>query len=871
MLIEIELRAGDEPRGTGDRLQGTACSTAEPEIAGRGPAISALSAGPRVVRRTRDALWLGLVLMMCILCAPMLGAQTTGVVTGRVIDAATNEPVPGARVTVEDGAARTVTGADGTYRLTGVAAGRRTVGVRALGYGRLVSEVEVPAGGEARRDFGLATAAVALDELVVTGTTGPTEVRAVPNTITVLTAEQIERRGVTQVQDLFRGDVPGLFSAEAAGGAATDRGNRVRLYSRGGSNLRGEASPPKVYVDGVLLADPGQLNVVDPRSIERIEFVPGPQASTLYGSGAINGVMQIFLKKGSFGAPRPRVTVEASAGTVQNSFDDRVVAAQNHHLDVSGARASTSYTLGASWQSEGPWIPRRDERRMGLNGGMRMEMGRFAADAAVRYGRLSFDGSSRPWEAREVREGRRRLDNPLLLTGSALDDRWTQRAFSLNLHYAATPWWRHQLTAGYDARRAEGRTPPGYSFFSDSLYTLSDSDGSATTLRYASTADVPLRGAIRPTLTAGIEYNGVTNVFSSGIGTLASGPFDASSFGRVENRTTGVFAQAQVALWDAVFLTAGVRAEDDASYGPDYGTSVSPRAGASIVRDFGALTLKVRGAWGRATNPPPAEARLDVYSTDLSGERIRSRRGNPAIGPETQRGTEWGVEMSLDARTLVSLSLTGYRQTADDLVDDLLRIVVDSAIVGDLGDSLVYPQVQTVNLGRVRNTGWEAQGRAVLGSFTVRGAFGSARSRVLALNDPDDPRYAIGRALIGPAQAQGSAEVSYAGRRLRGGVRVLHVGPVRLLRNDLLQEGATRARAPRFSPRTWDPFGFDLGVGSYTAPSYRLVDVDGGWRLKADADLFVRVFNALDYYRNDVVNTGVARGRRTLAGVRVTF
>jgi outer membrane receptor protein involved in Fe transport len=281
--------------------------------------------------------------------------------------------------------------------------------------------------------------------------------------------------------------------------------------------------------------------------------------------------------------------------------------------------------------------------------------------------------------------------------------------------------------------------------------------------------------------------------------------------------------------------------------------------------------VKVRGAWGRATNPPPAEARLDAFSTDLSGRRIRSRLGNPGIGPETQEGTEWGAEMSLDARTLVSLSITGYRQTADDLIDDVLLIVVDSTIPGELGEPTIYPQVRTVNLGRVRNTGWEAQGRAVLGAFTVRGAFGTSRSRVLALNDPEDRRYAIGRALIGPAQEQGSLDLSYAGRRLRSGIRVAHVGPVRLLRNDLLLEAATRARAPRLSPRTWDPFGFDLGVGSYTAPSYRLVDLDAGWSLTADADLFVRVFNALDHYRNDVANTGVARGRRTLAGVRVTF
>ena len=49
-----------------------------------------------------------------------------------------------------------------------------------------------------------------------------------------------------------------------------------------------------------------------------LEIIRGPQASTLYGSEALNGVMQIFTKQG---APhsRPRVEAMASAGLIQSA------------------------------------------------------------------------------------------------------------------------------------------------------------------------------------------------------------------------------------------------------------------------------------------------------------------------------------------------------------------------------------------------------------------------------------------------------------------------------------------------------------------------------------------------------------------------
>ncbi|HYW06603.1 MAG TPA: TonB-dependent receptor [Longimicrobium sp.] len=805
-----------------------------------------------------------------LLTAAPLHAQEVGSVYGRVLDARDNRPVAGATVTVEDAGARTVTDAAGAYRVARLPAGRHRVAVRALGYGRMVFTVEVGAGAAVRRDAGLTAASIPLDELVVTGTVTPTEVRAVPNAVSVITAEQIERRGVTRMQDALRTELPGLFAQDVPAGSAAERGaSSARLFARGSSNLGSAgASPPKIYVDGVLFTDASQINAIDPRSVERIEYVPGPQASSLYGSGAINGVMQIFLKKGDFGVARPRVRVEASAGTIQNNFDSRVVPSQHHRLEVSGARGPVSYQLGGSYAAEGEWIPGRTEERAGVDGGMRLVAGALTASATARLAWLGFDGNSRPFERRAIRAGERRLDTPLLVSGTDLADRWAHQTLGLGLSYTARSWWRHELTGGIDARRTTLRTPPQYASLADTLFRLADTDGRTTTLRYATTLDVPLRGPIHPTLVMGAEYNGLNTVSGSGTGTLDEGSFTPTSYSRNTGRGTGLFAQAQVGFWDALFLTGGVRGEDNRAYGPDYGRSVDPRVGVALVRGFGPVTAKVRGAYGRATRPPNAFARLDRFDVTFEGTRYMSQRGNPAVGPEVQRGGEVGADLAWD--DVASLGVTAFRQTAEDLLGTLLTFVTDSSVVNDFGAPLQFFQSQTVNVGRVRNTGVEVQGTARLGPVALRGTFATADSRVLRLNNPDDPRYATAAALVGPARRSGSLDGRWEGRRATLGAHLTYVGPVRLDRNDALVEEALNARLLPRSPRVYNPFE-SFTAGSYTAGEYALVDVTATYRVRREGEVFLNAFNIGDFYQNDASNTAVARGRRMLAGVRVTF
>jgi TonB-dependent receptor len=97
------------------------------------------------LRRALAAAVIGVVLA----CGPgiRLSAQPgTGIVAGRVVDAASSDPLPGAIVGIKDTTLETVTDRDGRYRLTGAPAGAQVLVIRFLGRRDQLAEVVVTAG-----------------------------------------------------------------------------------------------------------------------------------------------------------------------------------------------------------------------------------------------------------------------------------------------------------------------------------------------------------------------------------------------------------------------------------------------------------------------------------------------------------------------------------------------------------------------------------------------------------------------------------------------------------------------------------------------------------------------------------------------------
>lgn len=173
------------------------------------------------------------------------------------------------------------------------------------------------------------TPGYALPEIVVTASKWQEETTQVPQSMTVITRQEIEQRGTPFVLDLLRAQ-PDLNIAQNGG-----VGKTASFLLRGGNS-----SHVLVLVDGVKVNSPStgaaDLSGLLSDDIERIEIIKGPQ-STLYGSEAMAGVIHIITRKGS---GRPRTDLHVEAG----SFDTYKASA-----GFSGGTSDANYRLTASW------------------------------------------------------------------------------------------------------------------------------------------------------------------------------------------------------------------------------------------------------------------------------------------------------------------------------------------------------------------------------------------------------------------------------------------------------------------------------------------------------------------------------------------
>jgi len=112
------------------------------------------------------------LLLACALCCALslTGlAQTTGTISGRVLDARSRSPLPGVQVAVDDQSITAGTARDGSFVLTGVNAGARTVTFSYLGYAPVTRQVQIAAGADATLEVALGGEIVTLAEFKVEG------------------------------------------------------------------------------------------------------------------------------------------------------------------------------------------------------------------------------------------------------------------------------------------------------------------------------------------------------------------------------------------------------------------------------------------------------------------------------------------------------------------------------------------------------------------------------------------------------------------------------------------------------------------------------------------------------------------------------
>jgi TonB-dependent receptor len=171
-----------------------------------------------------------LTLPLLMLGADVLHAQSTGSVTGRILNAESGRALVGANVLLEGTSYGAATSQTGTYRLQQIPAGDYTLIVRYIGFEEKTESITISAGQTLELDFRLNPAFVEGDDVVVTaraeGSVRALNLQRTGEVIrNVISAEQLEQFADPNIAGALS-RVPGLSYQ-------TDRGEAGEVYIRG--------------------------------------------------------------------------------------------------------------------------------------------------------------------------------------------------------------------------------------------------------------------------------------------------------------------------------------------------------------------------------------------------------------------------------------------------------------------------------------------------------------------------------------------------------------------------------------------------------------------------------------------------------------
>jgi len=283
-----------------------------------------------------------LFVIVFVFTSSVLFAQTT--VTGKVTDAITGDPLPGASIAIVDQNLGTTSDFDGNYTLTVNQSAPFTLEASSVGFQSMTAEVT---SNNQSVNFALDEAAEALDEVVVSASRTPESVRESPVTIERMDARAIQSTSSPSFYDGLE-NLKGIdintnsltFKSVNTRGFATFANARFVQLVDGMDN----SSPALNFVIGNLLG----MNELD---VNSIEILPGA-SSALYGANAFNGILFMtskdpFKHTGISTYLKTGLTMQDAAG--DNAFYDVGIRAAHKFNDKIAVKANFSFLKGTDW------------------------------------------------------------------------------------------------------------------------------------------------------------------------------------------------------------------------------------------------------------------------------------------------------------------------------------------------------------------------------------------------------------------------------------------------------------------------------------------------------------------------------------------
>lgn len=679
---------------------------------------------------------------------------------------------------------------------------------------------------------------VALDRVVVTGSAGGGPRSKLPYALDVIGAPQLEREGTAPLSRFLTTAAAGPWAWEQTPSALIARYGSLRGASSFG------ASTPKVFIDGIEVANPLLVTQIAPEAVERIEVIRGPQGAALYGTDAISGVVNIVTRhEGTDGAPRIRV--RSGLGMARSDFASGGAMAQEHAVSLRAGSSIRSAGMDVGVGGVGEYVPQGASRYLLASGNARVVGARSVLTGTARY----YAAGAGPAE------------NPLLRDVPAADSasgRQRMRQYTLGGSLRLTPddTWTHTLIAGIDGDRVAGPldayTPVAYG--AGAADEWSEGGADRLTLRWSSVARLydGARADFAATLAA--EHSSLRELVAAeplpGVPAAGGGSLDSAPY-ELWTRSTGLVAQANATLDDRLHLTAGVRVERNGGLAGAVRDAWLPVLGAAWVTPLGDdASLKVRAAFGRGIRPVRTPARGLAWS----GAHMQMR----ALGlePEEQEGVEGGFDLAIGR--VLQLQVTAFDQLASGLIQRV-SVPADTHDGGTRGAGF-----RLQNMGRISNRGWEVQGSAVLGRASLEGAFSAVDSRVLTVASGYTGDLRRGdRMLEVPARTL-SLTGAWAGDRWTASVTGYRAFDwINYDRLALARDYAGRGGVL--------PMGEELRAYWHWYPGVTHVNAVASMDMRTGWTLVVSGENLLDYQRGEPDNLTVVPGRTLSLGVRAAF
>lgn len=710
-------------------------------------------------------------------------AQSPVTISGQIVDSTSKRPLVGAEVTVLRDADGTLAGSaraseSGRYSVVSTATGVVTVRVRLVGYTQQQRRLTVVAGQSYTANFNLIERLMQLDQVVVTGTAGVTQRRAIGNVVsTVDAAKVLEVAPARSVEQLIGARTPGLIVLPSTGQVGTGAQLRVR-----GTSSLSLSNEPIVYIDGIRMdasvsRGPGQrggagasrLNDINPQDIESIEVIKGPAASTLYGTEASNGVIQIITKRGKSGKPRFDFTTrqgtnwmanpEGRAGylygrnTTTNAIES--VNLYRHEAEfgngpiftngsnagysasLSGGTDDARYYLSGSWDDDVGIVKHNWDKKFSARANVDMTAGKtLRLGASIGHvrdrARLAQPGidvdpfSQLVWGTPlTLSTGKRGFANSPPEEWSTVEshadvDRTT---ISLKAQYAPKPWFTHRFTTGFDVGSENNwllypRQPLGNLDFlgSNGLGTknVTRSTRTVLTLDYAGSLKYNL-GPFGMTSSVGLQHfrNELSSIGASAL-TFPAGPITTVSGGATRagtedylaNATVGVFVQQEAAWNNRVFLTAAVRGDDNSTFGEDFSAIYYPKLSGSWVIS--------EEPWFKLPFTESLRLRGAIGAAGTQpGTFDASRLYDPSVGYQNGAGlvpASYGnpqLKPERSTETEGGFEATMLNGRVELEYTHYVRNVTDAIVNSPIPPSIGFPGSQVINIGRVKGWGNE--------------------------------------------------------------------------------------------------------------------------------------------------------------------